>query len=168
MSRTLISAAVILVALSLAWLYQRSRPSKVAQTQARHSHTPHHIHHHIPHHAVPSYTAPSYTVPTHLERWDFAHPNSEWLIAIFTSKTCSTCAAVTQAAQSLTSEKLTTHKLAIQEVEYRRHRKLHSRYGISAVPLAVLVNNVGTVVASLAGPTTAEELAEVINKHVHT
>ena len=131
MARTLIALAVIAGALAVAWLYRRFRPS-----------TP---------------TAPSYSVPTQLERWDFAQPNTDWLLAVFTSKTCSTCAMVVTAAESLANE-----SLAVQEVEYRRHRDLHQRYGVDAVPLAVLADRSGAVCASLAGPATAAELSALI------
>ncbi|MCY3578010.1 MAG: hypothetical protein OXH53_11910 [bacterium] len=131
MVRTLIALGVIAGALAVAWLYRRLRPS--------------------------SPTAPTYSVPTRLERWDFAQPNAEWLLAVFTSKTCSTCAAVVKAAEGLADD-----SLAVQEVEYRRHRDLHSRYTVDAVPLAVLADRSGAVCASLAGPATSAELSALI------
>ena len=131
MARTLIALGVIAGALAVAWLYRRFRPSNP--------------------------TAPTYSVPTQLERWDFAQPNAEWLLAVFTSKTCSTCAAVVKAAQGLAEE-----SLVVQEVEFRRHGELHSRYGVDAVPLAVLADGTGAVCASLAGPATAAELSALI------
>ena len=103
MARTLITLGVIAGALAVAWLYRRYQPATA--------------------------TAPTYSVPARLERWDFAQPNTDWLLAVFTSKTCSTCAAVTKAAESLAND-----TLAVQEVEYRRHGDLHQRYGVDAVP----------------------------------
>ena len=131
MARTLIALGVIVGALAVAWLYRRIRPSN------------------------PS--APTYSVPTRLERWDFAQPNTEWLLAVFTSKTCSTCDAVAKASKSLADE-----SLAVQEVEFRRHGELHSRYNVDAVPLAVLADRTGAVCASLAGPATEAELTALI------
>ena len=131
MARTLIALGVIAGALAVAWLYRRYRPS-----------TP---------------TAPTYSVPTRLERWDFAQPNTEWLLAVFTSKTCSTCAAVIKAAESLADD-----ALAVQEVEFRRHGELHRRYTVDAVPLAVLADRTGAVCASLAGPATEAELSALV------
>ncbi len=131
MARTLIALGVMVGALAVAWLYRRSRPS--------------------------SPTAPTYSVPTRLERWDFAQPNAEWLLAVFTSKTCSTCAAVVKEAEGLAND-----SLAVQEVEYRRHSELHRRYAVDAVPLAVLADRSGAVCASLAGPATAAELSALI------
>ena len=131
MARTLIALGVIAGALAVAWLYRRYRPS-----------TP---------------TAPTYSIPTRLERWDFAQPNTEWLLAVFTSKTCSTCAAVMKAAESLADD-----ALAVQEVEFRRHGELHRRYTVDAVPLAVLADHAGTVCASLAGPATEAELSALV------
>ena len=115
----------------MAWLYRRYRPS-----------TP---------------TAPTYSVPGLLERWDFAQPNTEWLLAVFTSKTCSTCAAVLEAAEGMADD-----SLAVQEVEHRRHSELHRRYAIDAVPLAVLADRSGAVRASLAGPATEAELSALV------
>ena len=86
----------------------------------------------------------------------------DWLLAVFTSKTCSTCAAVTKAAQSLADD-----SLAVQEVEFRRHGELHRRYTIDAVPLAVLADRTGAVCASLAGPATAAELSELVASARH-
>lgn len=131
MARTLIALGIIAGALAVAWLYRRFRPS-----------TP---------------TAPTYSVPARLERWDFAQPNADWLLAVFTSKTCSTCAAVIEAAESLADG-----SLAVQEVEHRRHGELHRRYSVDAVPLAVLADKTGSVRASLAGPATAAELSALI------
>jgi len=130
-ARTLIALGVMVGALAVAWLYRRFRPSNP--------------------------TAPTYSVPTRLERWDFAHPDSEWLLAVFTSKACSTCAAVAKAAECLGDD-----ALAVQEVEFRRHGELHRRYSIDAVPLAVLADRSGTVRASLAGPATEAELSALV------
>ena len=131
MARTLIALGVIAGALAVAWLYRRYRPSSPA--------------------------APTYSVPARLERWDFAQPNTDWLLAVFTSKTCSTCAAVVAAAKSLADD-----ALAVQEVEHRRHGELHRRYAVDAVPLAVLADRAGAVCASLAGPATSAELSALI------
>lgn len=131
MARSLIALGVIAGALAVAWLYRRYRPS-----------TP---------------TAPTYSIPARLERWDFAQPSTDWLLAVFTSKTCSTCAAVIEAANSLADD-----TLAVQEVEHRRHGELHTRYSVDAVPLAVLADRSGMVCASLAGPTTSAELSALI------
>lgn len=131
MARTLTALGVIAGALAVAWLYRRYRPS--------------------------SPTAPTYSVPARLERWDFSQPNTDWLLAVFTSKTCSTCAAVIEAAKSLADD-----SLAVQEVEHRRHGELHRRYAVDAVPLAVLADRSGTVCASLAGPATSAELSALI------
>ncbi|WP_419850555.1 hypothetical protein [Candidatus Poriferisocius sp.] len=131
MARTLIALGVIAGALAVTWLVRRFRTTAP--------------------------TAPTYSVPTRLERWDFAQPSTEWLLAVFTSKTCSTCAAVAKAAESLADD-----SLAVQEVEFRRHGELHRRYAVDAVPLAVLADHTGAVCASMAGPTTAAELSALI------
>ena len=127
----MIALGVIAGSLAVAWLVRRFRTSSPA--------------------------APSYSVPTRLERWDFAQPSKDWLLAVFTSKSCSTCATVMKAAQSLADD-----SLAVQEVEFRRHGELHRRYTVDAVPLAVLADHTGAVCASLAGPATAAELSALI------
>lgn len=131
MVRALIALSVIAGALALAWLARRFRSTYP--------------------------TAPAYSVPAKLERWDFAHPDTEWLLAVFTSKTCSTCAAVARAAECLGDD-----ALAVQEVEFRRHGELHRRYSVDAVPLAVLADRSGRVRASVAGPTTEAELSALV------
>ena len=131
MARTLITVGAIVGALAVAWLYRRFRPSAP--------------------------TAPTYSVPPRLERGDFAQPNTDWLLAVFTSKTCSTCAAVIEAAEGLADG-----TLAVQEVEHRRYGELHRRYAVDAVPLAVLADRTGAVCASLAGPATEAELSALI------
>ena len=131
MARALIAFGVIAGALAVAWMYRRFRPSNP--------------------------TAPTYSVPVRLERWDFTQPNTDWLLAVFTSKTCSTCAAVVEAAAELADD-----TVAVQEVEHRRHGELHQRYAVDAVPLAVLADRGGTVRASLAGPATSAELSALI------
>ena len=135
MTRSLIAIGVILIALLLAWAYQRRNSTYAASPSV----------------------APTYSVPKKLERWDFTHPNHNWLLVVFTSKSCSTCAGVINAAQQLASS-----SVAIQEVEYNAQRDLHARYGIAVVPLVILVDKDGMVVASHAGAATAEELAKLL------
>jgi hypothetical protein len=94
-----------------------------------------------------------YAVPGQVDRADFARPDAGWLVAVFTSATCTTCQGVWDRAQPLASE-----AVAVQELEYRDARALHDRYGIEAVPTTLVVDPDGVVAASFIGPVTATDL----------
>ncbi|MGQ0830185.1 MAG: thioredoxin domain-containing protein [Microthrixaceae bacterium] len=94
-----------------------------------------------------------YAVPAQLDRADFARPEAPWLVVVFTSATCSTCAGVWERAQPLASA-----SVAVQEVELSAARDLHERYAIEAVPTALVVDRDGVVRASFLGPVTATDL----------
>lgn len=98
-------------------------------------------------------TQPSWTVPAQLDRDDFDGPGAPWLLAVFTSATCDSCAAALQKAKVLASE-----DVVVQEVEAKARRDLHDRYGIEAVPLILLADASGVVRKSFAGPPTATDL----------
>ncbi len=94
-----------------------------------------------------------YAVPEQIDRADFARPDAPWLVAVFTSATCSTCAGVWERAQLLESG-----EVAVQELEYQADRDLHDRYEIDAVPVALVVDVDGVVRRSFVGPVTAADL----------
>lgn len=94
-----------------------------------------------------------YSVPDQLDRADFARPEAPWLVAVFTSATCSTCAGVWDRARPLESA-----EVAVQEIEYGADRALHDRYRIEAVPVALVVGADGAVAARFVGPVTATDL----------
>src|SRR5687768_3954949 len=94
-----------------------------------------------------------YAVPAQLDRGDFTRPDAPWLVAVFTSATCTTCQGVWEKARHLESD-----AVVVQQVEYGADRALHDRYGIEAVPLALVVDAVGVVQASFMGPVTATDL----------
>jgi hypothetical protein len=101
--------------------------------------------------AAPTQT--SFEAPTQLDRRDFAGPDRPWLVAVFTSATCGTCAAMAAKAQVLASR-----DVAVQEVEVAASPGLHQRYAIAAVPITVLADRAGVVRASFVGPATATDL----------
>jgi hypothetical protein len=101
----------------------------------------------------PAPTNVTHTLPTQLDRGDFAQPDAPWLVAVFTSATCSTCAGVWSKAQMLASE-----AVAVQEVEVTAARAVHDRYGITAVPAVVIADGTGAVRATFLGPVTATDL----------
>ena len=94
-----------------------------------------------------------YSVPEQLDRADFDRPEAPWLVAVFSSATCDSCAGVWDRARHLDSP-----VVAVQEVELVAHRALHERYGIEAVPTTVVVDAAGVVQRSFLGPVTATDL----------
>jgi hypothetical protein len=128
-TRVLIAAAVIVLA-SLASLVLRRRTSGTdAPTQAQHH------------------------VPTQLDRSDFASPDTPWLVAVFSSATCQTCANVVSKASVLHSA-----SVAVDDVEYAARRALHEKYRIDGVPCVVIADRLGVVHRSFLGPVTATDL----------
>jgi hypothetical protein len=102
----------------------------------------------------PADPAPTgYALPAQLDRADFDRPEAPWLVAVFTSATCSTCASVWSKAQMLASD-----DVAVQEVEVSAARHLHERYRIEAVPAVVVADAAGEVRATFLGPVTATDL----------
>lgn len=94
-----------------------------------------------------------YALPAQLDRADFPRPDAPWLVAVFTSATCSTCAGVWERAQPLDGP-----AVAVAEVEHGAQRALHDRYGIEAVPATLVADADGVVRASFLGPLTASDL----------
>ena len=92
-------------------------------------------------------------VPVQLDRLDFARPDAPWLVAIFTSATCESCATVLSHAAVIESR-----SVAVQDVESAERRDLHDRYGIEAVPTVVVADAEGVVRASFVGIPAAAEL----------
>ena len=100
-------------------------------------------------------TQTAHEVPDQLDRRDFADlidsvaPESrdaEWLLVVFTSATCHTCADMAVKAKAVASR-----HVAVVEVEYAAQRELHQRYRIDAVPTTVLADADGVVRASFLG-----------------
>jgi hypothetical protein len=102
-------------------------------------------------------TQVSRAVPSQLDRGDFVRPGAAWLVVVFTSATCDTCAGVVAAARSLGGD-----DVAVVDVEYQARRSVHERYRIEAVPMVVFADAAGAVRASRLGPVSAAELASVL------
>ncbi len=98
-------------------------------------------------------TQARWAVPSQLDRADFTRPETPWLVAVFTSATCDSCAQVMARARPLESP-----EVALQEVEFTEQRDLHRRYGIDAVPCIVVADPEGVVRATHIGPATATDL----------
>ena len=98
-------------------------------------------------------TQPAWTVPQQLDRADFDRPDAPWLVAVFTSATCESCARMLAKAELLRSE-----MVAVQIVEYPTATTMHKRYGIDAVPTIVIADGDGVVGRHFIGPATATDL----------
>lgn len=129
--RFVIALVVLVVAVLIAWVLDRRRPD------------------------VP--TAVTWPVPVQLDRADFARPDAPWLVAVFTSATCASCATTRDKAAILESD-----VVAVDDVEVGARKELHDRYGIEAVPLVVVADGDGVVRASYVGPPTATDLWAVV------
>jgi hypothetical protein len=132
MERVVVAVVLAGLALLVAWVLQRrQRPDAPVRT--------------------------GYAVPQQLDRADFDRPEAPWLVVVFTSATCGTCASAWAHARPLASP-----TVAVQEVEHVADRALHDRYGIEAVPTALVVDADGTVRKSFMGAVTTDELAAAI------
>jgi hypothetical protein len=127
MDRLLIAAAIVLVAVAVAAVVRRRRPD--APTQ------------------------PTAAAPSQLDRRDFDRPDADWLVVVFTSATCRSCADVVAKAVVMASD-----DVAVSDVEWQVRKDLHDRYAIDAVPLLVIADRDGVVRRSFAGPVTATDL----------
>ena len=94
-----------------------------------------------------------WTVPEQLDRRDFAHPDAPWLVAVFTSASCDSCAAVVDVAGPLASD-----AVAVDVVEVGERREVHDRYAVNAVPMVLLVDALGVVRDHHLGPVSAAHL----------
>ncbi len=92
-------------------------------------------------------------VPSMLDRRDFDRPDAAWLVAVFTSATCKSCADVLERARPLESP-----EVAVQEIEVSTAKRLHDRYRIDAVPTLTIVDADGVVKRGFLGPVTTAEL----------
>ncbi len=130
MERLLIALVLVMVAVVVAVVLQRRKPAPPADTQ--------------------------WNIPVQLDRRDFARPDADWLVAVFTSGTCDTCADVWAKAQHLDAG--ADGPVVAQEIEVGAEPELHRRYGIDAVPLVLLAGPDGVVVRHFLGPVVTADL----------
>ncbi|WP_426573384.1 hypothetical protein [Aquihabitans sp. McL0605] len=95
----------------------------------------------------------SWTVPELVNRDDFDRPDAPWLVALFSSSTCLACVGTADKAQVLASD-----SVAVQDIDSIERKDLHDRYGIDAVPLLLVVDEVGAVRRHFIGEPTATDL----------
>lgn len=127
MLQVVIVAVTAAVALAVGWYVQNRRPAAPLST--------------------------SHTLPDQLDRADFDGPSTPWLVAVFTSESCSTCAKVWQSAQFLAGD-----DVVVQNVEATHDRAIHERYRITAVPSVVIADQSGVARRSFLGPPSSSDL----------
>ena len=127
-ARIAIAVAIVVVAGAIAWWLERRRVA-APPTQGR---------------AV---------VPQQLDRHDFPRPDAPWLVVLFTSRHCDSCAGLIDKAAPLESA-----DVSVTEVEYTAQPELHRRYEIDAAPITVLADAAGVTRASFVGVFAAADL----------
>jgi hypothetical protein len=95
----------------------------------------------------------AYPVPRQLFRADFPTPDAPWLVALFSSRTCDSCAAMREKVMALASP-----EVAVCDLEYSATRSLHERYEVSGVPMVLVADADGVVRRSFVGPVSATDL----------
>lgn len=98
-------------------------------------------------------TQPRYELPSQVDRGDFDRPGAPWLVVVFTSETCTTCADVVAKSEVLRSD-----EVAVTNVTFQGRRDLHERYAIEAVPCLLVADDAGVVQAGFVGPVSATDL----------
>jgi hypothetical protein len=131
--RLLVAVAIAIAVAVLAWVLQRRRPQPPTQRR--------------------------WAVPDQLDRTDFERPGAPWLVAVFSSATCDSCADTVDRARVLASA-----DVVVQDVELSARSDLHRRYNVEAVPTLVVADREGVVRASFVGPPPADELTEAMTE----
>ncbi len=103
--------------------------------------------------------ATGWSVPGHLDRADFAEPDVPWLVAVFSSTDCATCAPMVTEAHTLAAA-----QVVVQEVPAESASELHDRYQVDVVPMLVVADGDGLVRAHHLGPSAPGELRAVLEK----
>lgn len=126
--RLVVAGGLLVVAIVVALVLQRRRP------------------------AAP--TQPRWEIPAQLDRADFDGAGAcPWLVVVFTSTTCASCAEVVPKARALASD-----DVAVVEVPYQQCKDLHDRYHVGVVPLTLVAGPDGVAKASFVGTPTATDL----------
>ncbi len=132
MDRIVIAAALIAVASIVAWVLSRRRPQPPTQS--------------------------SVAVPAQLDRADFPFVDRPWLVVVWTSATCASCAGATAKARLLEGP-----DVGYVEVPWQERKDLHDRYHVDDVPLLVLADPEGVVRVSFVGAPSLDELTAAVS-----
>jgi hypothetical protein len=127
-ARIVLAAALVILLAAIAWWLERRRRLD-----------------------APLQGAP--VAPAQLDRHDFASPDTPWLVVLFTSETCESCAGLYDKAAPLKSD-----EVAVVELEFPGERALHERYHVVAAPMTLVADREGVVRASLFGAFSATDL----------
>ena len=128
MSQLLVAAGVLVAALAVGALLRKRR-------------------------TVDAPTQPVFNAPTQIDRADFTTGDAPWLVAVFSSASCTTCNDIVRKA-----EVMSCAEVAVVDVEYSAAAGLHRKYHIDAVPIVVVADRLGVVRASFIGPISATDL----------
>ncbi|MGH8984739.1 MAG: hypothetical protein ACRDY6_12820 [Acidimicrobiia bacterium] len=126
-ARLVLAAALIAAALVVAWVLQRRRPAPPVRDV--------------------------YPVPRQLDRADFPRTEAPWLVALFSSTTCESCAGLAGKLAVLDSP-----AVAACDIEFHARPDLHRRYEISGIPTTLVADAQGVVRAAFVGSVTATDL----------
>jgi hypothetical protein len=126
MERVVIAAALVLVAALVAFLLGRRRGDAP--------------------------TSDKVEVPRQLDRDDFARPSAPWLVVVFTSATCESCARAVALASPREGP-----SIAYEEVPWQTRRDLHDRYRVDTVPMILVARADGLIVRSFVGTPSEED-----------
>jgi hypothetical protein len=113
-------------------------------------------------HVADAPTQPEFSVPMQIDRADFAEFGAPWLVAVFSSASCNSCADVVRKAKVLACA-----EVDVVDVEYSAAAALHRKYHVDAVPIAVVADSAGVVRASFVGPITATDLWAAVAEARH-
>jgi len=126
-TRLILAAVLIAAAVVVAWLLQRRRPAPPVRDV--------------------------YPVPRQLDRADFPRADAPWLVALFSSTTCDSCAGLARKLAVLDSP-----AVVACDIEFHAQPDLHRRYEISGIPTTLLADAEGVVRAAFVGSVTATDL----------
>jgi hypothetical protein len=126
-TRLILAAVLIAAAVVVAWLLQRRRPAPPVRDV--------------------------YPVPRQLDRADFPPADAPWLVALFSSTTCDSCAGLARKLAVLDSP-----AVVACDIEFHAQPDLHRRYEISGIPTTLLADAEGVVRAAFVGSVTATDL----------
>jgi hypothetical protein len=107
-------------------------------------------------------TQPMFSAPAQIDRADFAEVSAPWLVAVFSSASCTACADVVAKAKVLSCA-----EVGVVDVEYSAAATLHRKYHVDGVPIAVIADQAGVVRASFVGPVTATDLWAAVAEARH-
>ena len=130
-TRLLVAAVLLLVVLVVARRLERRRPAPPSQG--------------------------SYPVPAQLDRADFPRPDAPWIVVLFSSRTCDSCAPMADKVAALESDVVATC-----DIEAVDRPDLHRRYGVEGVPTVVLAGPDGVVRAGFVGAVSTSELSAAL------